>query len=613
MDHTRFPIPSARLKPSTGRRLGHHWTALLLIFLLFNPMIIDSAEATKKEAGNPDQLVVMLKAGVSEKKAEKIFKLDGAEIIDRLEVLNSYLVQVDGTKQDSILEKLAKRFEVETVELNLAFAPDQVPNDPLYGSQWHLPHIGAEQAWEITQGAPAVMVAVVDSGIDPQHPELADRLVGGWNFFNSNPDTSDVFGHGTKVAGVISAVSNNLVGVASLSWNNPLMPIRVTDPMGNADAWALAQAITWSVDHGAKVINVSFGGITESSVIRQAAEYATIRGAVVVASAGNTGVVETAPETPFIVSVGATDADDVLTYFSSRGEFVDLSAPGVDILTTLMPQVPGMYFDAYGHATGTSFAAPIVSGVVALMRAANPELLSYEVIEMLEATALDLGDVGYDVGYGHGRVDAFAAVEAAYNSTLPPPDVTPPEAVIDHPLEAAEVGETIVVAVSATDDTGVVRVDLYVDDTPLASDFTFPYEFSWDTTESVNGTHTLKAVAVDAAENEGESTEITVNVANVEPDLTAPTAVIITPADGGIFTKKVIVKVVAKDNVQVSRIDLYVDGALFQSTACTSNVCRQRIALKKTVVGSGGHSLQATAYDTSGNTASSPMVNIQLN
>jgi subtilisin family serine protease len=289
-----------------------------------------------------------------------------------------------------------------------------VPDDPAYPQSWHLPAISAPDAWDLTTGSPGIVIAVLDSGVDPSHPDLVSKLVPGQNFYDGNADTSDVFGHGTKVAGAAAAATGNGLGVASIGWQASIMPIRVTRSDGWASAWAIAQGLTYAVDQGARVMNLSFGGVGGSSIVVNAAEYAAAHGGIVVVSSGNCGCVESIPQSAALLTVGATDQTDALTSVSSRGDHVDLTAPGVAIQTTSRG-------GGYSSGSGTSFTAPIVSGLVALMLAANPGLTALEVEDLLASTALDLGSPGWDPSFGHGRVDAYEAVLAAAGGTPPAP------------------------------------------------------------------------------------------------------------------------------------------------------------------------------------------------
>ncbi|MGH7803310.1 MAG: S8 family serine peptidase, partial [Candidatus Binatia bacterium] len=414
---------------------------------------------------------------------------------------------------DLIAKTLELLPEVEFVEPNKAVAPLESANDPYFASQWHLPKIRATEAWEITTGSPDDVIAILYSGIDPTHPDLAAKLVPGWNTYDGNADASDVYGHGTKVAGSAAAIANNGLGVASVAWQSRLMPIRVTDTAGYGYYSTISQGITWAADHGARVMNISFASVAASSAIANAASYARSKGALVVAAAGNCGCDDPTAENPHLISVGATTTTDALATFSSRGAYVDVAAPGSGIYTTVRG-------GGYASVAGTSFASPVTAGVIALLMAGNPDVSANEIEEALESTALDLGAAGHDPSFGFGRIDAAAALAAAGATTPPPPDTTPPSAAITAPTDGQAVAGTTTVSVLAFDDIDVAAVDLYVDGIVIATDVSAPYSFAWNTTMAANGGHSLQAVARDGAGNLGASDTSDVVVDNAA---TAPT------------------------------------------------------------------------------------------
>jgi subtilisin family serine protease len=286
------------------------------------------------------------------------------------------------------------------------FGTALLPDDPQVSSQWHVSRIRLPQAWDLTQGSPEVVIAIVDSGVDPSHPDLAGKLLAGYNTADKNTRTADQYGHGTKMAGVAAARSNNGQGIAGVASLSPIMPLRVTDRAGRATSTAIAEGIVWAVDHGARVVNLSLEGVVRNAAIRTASEYAFRHGALVVAPSGNCGCFDPSPETPYILSVAATDEDDHLAPVSTTGAFVDIAAPGVNIPTTAM-------YGLYLGDSGTSLASAVVAGVAALMFSVNPALGPAEVTLLLEQTAVKLGEGPRSGNAGHGRVDAYAAVRAA--------------------------------------------------------------------------------------------------------------------------------------------------------------------------------------------------------
>jgi subtilisin family serine protease len=193
-----------------------------------------------------------------------------------------------------------------------------------------------------------------------------------------------------------------------MAWGAAILPVRVAGPDGWASSWAIVKGLAYAVGRGARVANLSFGQLAGSQIVLDAARSAVQDGMVVVASAGNCGCTESHPDSPWLLSVSATTSSDGLATFSSRGSFVDVAAPGQGVQTTSAG-------GGYGSVSGTSFSAPVVAGLVALIRSAEPSLTPAQVEGRLAASAVDRGPAGWDPSFGHGRVDAYAAV-ATYGS-----------------------------------------------------------------------------------------------------------------------------------------------------------------------------------------------------
>ena len=540
------------------------------------------------------ELLVGFRAGVGPGGRHALYRKHGADFLEDIgqQSVRIVRIRVPAAYEEAVMVRLARRPEVKFVEKNYEYTPALVPDDPEYAYQWHLPMIHAPEAWDLSQGGSGAIIAILDSGVDATQPDLAAKLVAGYNTFSNTTDTSDAFGHGTEVAGVAGALTNNAVGVAGVASASPIMPVRVTNATGGATAASIANGIIWAADHGARVINLSFNGVAGNATIRTAAEYAYNHGTLVVAASGNCGCADPTAETPFMLSVSATDESDAFAYFSTTGPFVDLSAPGNNILTTAK-------FGLYLAESGTSLASPVVAGVAALMFSANPALTPSLTTQLLEATAFDLGNVGYDQNFGYGRVDAYAAVSAAAGYT-PPPDATPPTVAMTAPAAGATVSGTAVVSVAASDNVGVVKVDLYVDGVYYVTDTTSPYSFAWDTTALPNGAHSLQAVASDAAGNGASTAPISVTVANTPPDTTAPTVSISSPTAGATVSGTITVAANAADNVGVKTVDFFVDGA-FKSSDTTAPYS---FLWNTTTMTGGSHMLVAVASDAAGNSAS---------
>ena len=343
------------------------------------------------------------------------------------------------------LEPLRRRYArhpaIEAVEMNRLNRPcaETVPNDPNYGEQWNLALMNMPQAWHIEQGTPEVTVAVVDGGIDMQHPELRSQLwrnvdeipgngidddsngyvddFNGWDFSDAptlpgkgdwtvrDNTPADEIGHGTHVSGIIAAEANNGIGIAGIAWRCRLMSLRADFKYGGGGYLQnddVAAAIVYAADNGAQVINMSWGDTVNAFIIEDAIGYAYARGCVLVAAAGNVGAVGSwyPAGLKTVISVAGLSAEKQLNGDSNFGATIDIAAPGEEILSTYLN-------GGYQHLSGTSMAAAHVSGAAALVVSANPNYINTAVQETLIRTAapLFISDL-----VGAGSLDAYAAL-----------------------------------------------------------------------------------------------------------------------------------------------------------------------------------------------------------
>ncbi|WP_288009358.1 S8 family peptidase [Kyrpidia sp.] len=285
---------------------------------------------------------------------------------------------------------------------------NRTPDDPLYRPyQWNMPMIDAENAWRTTTGAPGIVVAVVDTGVDRGHPDLQGQLLPGANLLDPTRPPDDDNGHGTHVAGVIAALSNNGEGVASLDWHGRVLPVKVLDQDGAGSAFDVARGIIWATDHGARVINLSLGQTEDCQYLHDAIRYAAGRGVLVVAAMGNEGT--DTPEYPAaypeVLAVTAVDPGGVFAPFSSYGAHAGVAAPGVSIASTYAG-------GQYAALSGTSMASPHVAGLAALIWARSPSLTADQVRNIIQQTAVDGGPPGRDPQYGYGVINVGAAVRS---------------------------------------------------------------------------------------------------------------------------------------------------------------------------------------------------------
>jgi serine protease len=345
------------------------------------------------------------------------------QLIDRIEDYYGELkyIHVRTTASEEELRGLPG---VVQVSRNSTFyALETTPNDTFYPIQWNYPVMNMPQAWDYTVGSRSVVVAVIDSGFSTSHPDLAGIFESGYNFVDNNTNVSEPNtskdSHGTHVVGTIAALTNNGIGVSGVTWGGfgiTLIPIR-----GIKDAAALMNSIIYAVDHGAKIINMSLGGASDSPAVYDAVGYAERNGVVMVAAAGNNGDGNILYPAKYAetIAVGAVWEDDSTikrSDYSCYGPELDVVAPGGWITSYTDPN--GVYStgwtpsgDNYMYMQGTSMAAPHVTGLVALLMGAgltDPD----DIRQTLRNTATDLGAAGRDDFYGYGLVNAEAALDS---------------------------------------------------------------------------------------------------------------------------------------------------------------------------------------------------------
>lgn len=545
------------------------------------------------------RILVEARAGLSDDALDKILTVHGGK---RRKLGQSALHVVDlpaNASESGVVERLRRNPHIKFAELDRRVKVTMNANDPYVGSEWHLSKIGAQSAWDISQGA-GVTIAILDSGVDTAHPDLMPNLVAGYNSYDGNTNVADVCGHGTAVAGTAAAATNNGVGVAGIAGSAKIMPVRIAyydSTAGGCYAYysTIASGLTYAADHGARVANISYGSLTESAAVISSANYMKSKGGLVFISAGNSGTDQNSTVTTSMIVVSATDSSDAKASWSSYGSFVALSAPGAGIWTTSR----GGSYQAWN---GTSFSSPLSAGLAAAMMAAGPNLSGDNIEQLMYATAVDLGAAGRDPLFGYGRIDAAAAVTAAAN-TIAVTDTLAPSAAINAPLGSSSVSGLVAVDASASDNVGVTRVELKVNGTTVAAATTAPYSFTWDSTGVANGMASLVALAYDAAGNAGQSAPVAVNVANtvtpVVADTTAPVVRINNPVSGAV-SGNVSVNVSATDDSGAAGItqSLYIDGKV--SAKGSGGTLSFNWNTRK--VAAGSHTIQAISKDAAGNT-----------
>jgi thermitase len=391
------------------------WAVLLLILApgskgepAAQPGVDNDPEGAPYVAG---ELLVAYEPGTSEEAEETVVRQSGARTLEDLrgEVRLVSFPAIRRQASEAVRERaLARALEylghkagVEAVDYNYLREPYFIPNDPMLGNQWGLISTRFRGAWSDANGGTA-KVAIVDSGVNSKHPDIG-RIIAQRDFVEGDSVADDDNGHGTHVTGIAGALTDNGKGVAGGCFECELLIAKVMGPIGFTTDSRIVEGINWSVNQGAEVVNLSLGGSGDSSVLRTAVNRAYSQGAVMVAAAGNEGT--NVPQYPAayskVIAVSATTTDGRLARFSNRGDWVDLAAPGTDILSTSKS-------GGYHRMSGTSMSAPLVSGLAGLL--ASRGMSGDSIRQRMLASAKDLGPAGDDPRFGHGRIDADNAV-----------------------------------------------------------------------------------------------------------------------------------------------------------------------------------------------------------
>ncbi len=385
------------------------------------------------------QVLVKFKPGLSERIIEATLAAYRARKIKKIDTLEVYQLQIPvAVSVEEMAYALGRNPDVEYAEPNfIAHIMATTPNDPYFTYQYALHNTGQEvgsggpkgksnadinapEAWEETKGNAETIIAVIDTGVDLLHPDIQSRIhSSGRDFVNDDFDATDDHGHGTHVAGIAAADTNNNVGVAGVSWNSKILPVKVADENGDSYYSWLIDGIRWAADNGAAVINVSMGGEDPSTALRDALKYANDKGIVIAASAGNddTAVSYPAAYHAYCLAVAATDYDDARMWWSNHGPEIDVAAPGERILSLVPTWYPakewGGDYPPYGYGEGTSMSAPHVAGLAALIKSYKPWLKPDEIMNIIRYSADDVNSSqhkGKDEYIGYGRINMAKAL-----------------------------------------------------------------------------------------------------------------------------------------------------------------------------------------------------------
>ncbi|WP_022737151.1 S8 family peptidase [Laceyella sacchari] len=377
-------------------------TALALSTMMVISPAIPQAHAVAQDQ-KPQEIIVKFKPGTSSTKAASIHATAKGQVASKHAKLGYQVIKLNkGQSVQEAINAYKKNPNVEYVEPNGEVHATFIPNDPKYSQQYAPQKVGAEAAWDVTKGSNQVKVAIVDTGVDYNHPDLAGKVEKGKDFIDNDNDPMDENSHGTHCAGIAAAKTNNGEGIAGMAPEVTILAERVLDANGSGTWDSVANGITHAADAGAQVISLSLGGPQSSQTLENAVKYAASKGAVIVAAAGNEST--SAPSYPGrydeAIAVAATDQNDKKASFSNYGDWVDVAAPGVNILST----VPG---GGYAAMSGTSMATPLVAGEAALL--ASQGKSASEIRQAIEGTADKISGTG--TYWAHGRINAANAVK----------------------------------------------------------------------------------------------------------------------------------------------------------------------------------------------------------
>jgi len=386
-------------------------------------------------------ILVKFKPSVSEQTIRATIASYQTKKLKRIPRLEIYKLQIQkGENVEDVLYTMNQNPDIEYAEPNYIAYLAITPNDTLFSYQYALNNSGqsigipgsprgtskadikATSAWEETKGDEEVLIAVVDTGVDMEHPDIKNKIYSsGWDFVNEDSDATDDHGHGTHVAGIAAAETNNNEGIAGVAWNCKILPIKVIfvpdDPSEEpyAEYGWLIEAIVWAVDNGASVINLSLGGDADAQSLESAIKYAFDNNVVVVAAAGNDGgsVLYPAAYDDYCLAVAATDYDDLRKDWSNFGPEIDVAAPGERVLGPVPTWYWGPGSLPYAFGFGTSYSTPHVAGLAALIKSLKSWLGAKEIMLIIRYSADDVNKSDYpgkDIYIGDGRVNTANAL-----------------------------------------------------------------------------------------------------------------------------------------------------------------------------------------------------------
>ncbi len=420
-----------------------HLGIKILIFVVLCGMMVGSvgfaaaqSPVPEKLAGDspaefaPGEIIVKFEPGVSASMSNDLMGAFDAQYVETVYGSDLQVWRVAEGQELAVIEQLNGEPRIAYAEPNYVYSIfDTVPSDPDYPNQWAHPKMQSPKGWDLTTGSSSVTIAVIDTGIDETHPDLAGKIVPGWDFVDGDSNPHDTNGHGTHVSGISAAIANNGTGIAGVSWGAQVMPIRALGTTGSGLTVDIIAGVNWARQNGADVINLSLGGTTYSQSFQDAVTAAHNAGVVVIAAMGNSYADGNPTMYPAaynnVFAVASTGPSDEKAAYSQTGAHCDIAAPGGNM--SYLHDVKGIYstmptyavylntqygyYQTYDYLHGTSQATPQVSGLAALILSVDPAMTPSQVETLIENTAVDLGTAGWDETFGHGRIDIYEALK----------------------------------------------------------------------------------------------------------------------------------------------------------------------------------------------------------
>jgi thermitase len=498
---------------------------------------IDGVGPSGLRAGH---ILVRFKASPSQDVLNRLDADFGAKVVSTIAGIRVTHLHATGSAL-ALLHHLRNRPDVEFAEFDSIVQTTQstfVPNDPYYGTaypsshngnidQWGPAAVSAPAAWSVTLGSPSIVIAIVDTGVDDSHPDLASKIVGEYTYVGT---IKDGFGHGTHVAGIAAGATNNNIGVAGMCPNCGILSVKVLNDQGSGYMSDVASGIIYAASHGARVISLSLGGSGRSETLHSALDYALANNALPVCAMGNAGSSSDTPEPAYwhdCLSVVATDQNGVKASFSNYGVKADVAAPGVAILST-MPTYPVTLTTSRGYSmnydalSGTSMATPMVSGIAGLVLSQNPNLTPAQVAGIIMSSSGD--GTSWTPNLAFGVIDAYRAVSSAVHS-----DYVAPIPNLVSPTDGAVVAGLVTFQAAPTDNSTVHHIDFVKDGTRFMQVLTgvssasgkgknavsnSAWTASWPSTTVFNGAITVSAFAVDVFGNTSTAQNLDLTIQN---------------------------------------------------------------------------------------------------